>query len=79
MRVPSGHKAASALTRLEYPADFKLSESGRNDAYRLTSMPPRCDLLLNVRDQSPLGAGVALDVALRRLDRPMPGEQLHVA
>jgi hypothetical protein len=34
---------------------------------------------LNVRNQSPLRAGVAVDVALRRLDRTMPREQLHVA
>ena len=32
-----------------------------------------------VRNQSPLRVGVAVDVALRRLDRPMPREQLHVA
>src|ERR1700684_938626 len=38
----------------------------------------RCALPLNVRDQSPLSAGVAVDVAFGRLDRTMPGEQLHI-
>jgi NADPH:quinone reductase len=38
----------------------------------------RCDLPLKVRNQSPLRAGVAVDVALRRFDRTMPREQLHV-
>ena len=34
---------------------------------------------LNVRNQAPLRAGVAVDVALGRFDRPVPREQLHVA
>ena len=34
---------------------------------------------LNVRNQAPLGAGVAVDVALGRFDRPMSREQLDVA
>ena len=39
---------------------------------------PRRDLSLNVRNQAPLCAGVAVDVAFRGFDRPMPREQLHV-
>jgi hypothetical protein len=34
--------------------------------------------LLNVRNQSPLRAGVAVDVALGGFDRPMPREQLLI-
>ena len=34
---------------------------------------------LNIRDQSPLRAGVAVDVAFGGFDRSMPREQLHVA
>jgi hypothetical protein len=34
---------------------------------------------LNVRNQSPLRAGVPVDVALGRLDGAMASEQLHVA
>jgi hypothetical protein len=30
-------------------------------------------------DQSPLPVGIAVDVAFRRLDRGMAGEELHVA
>src|SRR5208337_404832 len=39
----------------------------------------RRDLPLNERNQSPLCAGVAIDVALRRFDGTMPRQQLHVA
>jgi hypothetical protein len=41
-------------------------------------MPRTVRLPLDVRNQSPLRAGVAVDVALRRLDRTMPREQLYV-
>jgi hypothetical protein len=34
---------------------------------------------LKVRDQAPLRAGVAVDVAFGGFDRPMAREQLHVA
>src|SRR5271165_5329776 len=48
------------------------------DAARYACLPRR-DLSLNVGNQSPLRAGVAVDIALRRLDRTMPREQLDVA
>ena len=42
-------------------------------------LPAASASLLHVRDQSPLRAGVAIDVAFGSLDGTMPREQLHVA
>ena len=63
--------------RLEYPADFKF-QWFRAERCAADGLPPTVRPALKVRDQAPLRAGVAVDVAFRRFDRTMPREQLHV-
>src|SRR5208282_4826686 len=67
-----------AWTRHSWVVDARVAlERSANDqincGWVITVIP------LYVRDQSPLRAGVAIDVALRRFDGAVPREQLHVA
>ncbi len=56
--------------------DFDVVLARSSPAWRRRGVRKRGAHQLEQRHQAALPAGVAVDIALRHLDRPMPGEQL---